>query len=134
MATFGLLLACAPACSRPSAAALTRSATPPAVEVTDPPSAQRAEAGTIAHVDAGDVDAGEDADRHRASARDDTFPTLSGVDGWVKALPRAKTYVTLDLAAGVPPSSLLEITWRIHPSPSGLPWTIRIPRRRRTWR
>lgn len=39
----------------------------------------------------------------RAPPREDTFVTPSGVDGWVKALPRAKTYFTLDLAAGVPP-------------------------------
>ncbi|MDB5220593.1 MAG: hypothetical protein JWO86_8520 [Myxococcaceae bacterium] len=117
--TLGCLLTCAPACSRSSVVPLTRSSAPPTVvDVAEPAAPRRADAGTTARADEGDVDGGADATAgtRRAAPREDTFVTPSGSDGWVKALPRAKTYLTLDLAAGAPSASLLEITWRIHPS------------------
>ena len=107
----GGLLACAPACSRSSVVPLTRSSAPPiVVDVTD--------VATTARADERNVDGGADATAatRRVPLREDTFVTTSGGDGWVKALPRARTYFTLDLAASVPPASLPEITWRIHPS------------------
>ncbi len=107
-----ILLACAPGCSRSSAVPVTRASSPPTVvEVT--------EAGAATHhVGGDDLDGGADATvvTARTSPREDTFDTVSGVDAWVKALPRAKTYLTLDLAAGPPAASSLAITWRIHPS------------------
>jgi hypothetical protein len=99
------LLAYAPACSRASIVPPTRASAPPAVvDVTA--KAATAEAATANTV----------VMPRPAPPREDTFVTSSGVDGWVKALPRSRAYVALDLATGTAPASLLEITWRIHPS------------------
>jgi hypothetical protein len=109
------MLACAPACSRASFLA----APPTVVDVTEAADLRRAEAGTTHYsaVGGAEADGGADAAAAiRRAPREETFATSSGVDGWVQALPRARTYMVLDLATGTGPASLLEITWRIHPS------------------
>ena len=111
------VLVSVPACARSSSVAPPPPPPPPTTP-THASAAPTPVAPTPVATVAEAVDGAADATAVTRSApqREDTFVTSAGADAWVKALPRARSYVVLDLAKGVAPASLLEITWRIHPS------------------